>query len=92
MRLSLLYIILLVSFFGCIEDEPHTGDGYKLFVTLQDSDRVAIVSSDNLALLTHIDIDLSECSNFETQEACMMGGCMWMNMNETCMADNVLMM
>ena len=59
MRLSLLYITSLIFFFGCVDENLHVGDGYRLFITLQDSDGVAIISSDNLALLDNINIDLS---------------------------------
>ena len=54
-------IIIMALFISCTEDDDsYHSDGFKLFVTLQDSDGVAIIDSQNLDILETINIDLKE--------------------------------
>ncbi len=96
MKHYLCYIFLVLLFISCDNDshDNHT-HGHKLFVTLQDSDGVAIIDSDNLNFLEIININLSDidCSTLENQMDCEMAGCMWHTMGDTahCMNMNMNM-
>ena len=54
--------LLIALFISCDHNDQNGehSNGHKLFVTLQDSDSVAIIDSDNLNLLESITIDLNQ--------------------------------
>ena len=83
MRL-LISVVFLLLFIGCEENESdssinHGHNHNAVIVSLQDSDNVAIVSSENLELEQQVSIDLNttNCSEFSNQMECEMAGCMW---------------
>ena len=83
MRL-LIPVVFLLLFMGCEENESdssinHGHNHNAVIVSLQDSDNVAIVSSENLEFEEQISIDLNttDCSEISNQMECEMAGCMW---------------
>ena len=80
MRILVLFISLL--FIGCEQNEADSSTTHNhnaVIVSLQDSDNVAIVSSQNLELEEQVSIDLNttNCSDLSNQMECEMAGCMW---------------
>ena len=96
MRL-LSYFVTLLFIYSCTEnpvdgsDDPINYNNNAVIISLQDSDNVAIVKSENLEVEEEVSID-SNCSEFSNQIECEeMVGCMWHNMENGmshCMADH----
>ena len=96
MRL-LSYFVTLLFIYSCTEnpvdgsDDPINYNNNAVIISLQDSDNVAIVKSENLEVEEEVSID-SNCSEFSNQIECEeMVGCMWHNMENGmshCMTDH----
>ena len=83
MRL-LSYFILSLFIYSCNENPTNDGDSAEnnntVIVSLQDSDGVSFVDSENLEIINQLDINLDDCSENTNQEDCENSGCMWHEM------------
>ena len=70
--MQILLLLIVVIFIGCnndsVDDETINGNS-KIFITLQDSDYLAIVRASDLAVLDTIKIDLNEMDMMGMNEA-----------------------
>ena len=94
MRL-LSYFILLLFIYSCNENPTNDGGSAEnnntVIVSLQDSDGVSFVDSENLEIINQLDINLDDCSENTNQEDCENSGCMWHEMGSGmshCMMDH----
>ena len=81
-----IFFIIILLLFSCDENNVNNSSNHdhnRVYVSLQDSDAVSIVSSDNLDIIDEVNISLSsiDCSEFESQMECEMSGCMWHEMD-----------
>tara|TARA_B100002052_G_scaffold94496_1_gene87149 strand:+ start:377 stop:1657 length:1281 start_codon:yes stop_codon:yes gene_type:complete len=81
-----IFFIIILLLFSCDENNVNNSSNHdhnRVYVSLQDSDAVSVVSSDNLEIIDEVNISLSSvnCSEFESQMECEMSGCMWHEMD-----------
>ena len=78
------YFILSLFIYSCNENPTNDGDSAEnnntVIVSLQDSDGVSFVDSENLEIINQLDINLDDCSENTNQEDCENSGCMWHEM------------
>ena len=82
-KVLFLLILFLVS---CDDKDTNTSSNHnhnQVIVSLQDSDAVSFVGSDNLEIMDQFNINLNtiNCSEIENQMECEMSGCMWHEMD-----------
>lgn len=81
-----ILFLLILFLVGCDEKDINTSSNHnhnQVIVSLQDSDAVSFVGSDNLEIIDQININLNtiNCSEIENQMECEMSGCMWHEMD-----------
>ena len=78
--------LLILFLVGCDDKDTNTSSNHnhnQVIVSLQDSDAVSFVGSDNLEIMDQFNINLNtiNCSEIENQMECEMSGCMWHEMD-----------
>ena len=81
-----ILFLLILFLVGCDEKDINTSSNHnhnQVIVSLQDSDAVSFIGSDNLEIIDQININLNtiNCSEIENQMECEMSGCMWHEMD-----------
>ena len=76
-----ILFLLILFLVGCDEKDINTSSNHnhnQVIVSLQDSDAVSFIGSDNLEIIDQININLNtiNCSEIENQMECEMSGCM----------------
>ena len=72
-----ILFLLILFLVGCDDKDINTSSNHnhnQVIVSLQDSDAVAFVGSDNLEIMDHFNINLNtiNCSEIENQMECEM--------------------
>ena len=81
-----ILFLLILFLVGCDEKDINTSSNHnhnQVIVSLQDSDAVSFIGSDNLEIIDQININPNtiNCSEIENQMECEMSGCMWHEMD-----------